>query len=116
MTFRSSNACLRATAVAAVIVAGHVSPVLAQDEEKMALGKKVFTEIAEPQCAVCHTLADAGATGTLGINLDTIELSEERVRLAVEQGVGVMPPFADKLDEDEIAAVAHYVANASGGT
>jgi mono/diheme cytochrome c family protein len=30
------------------------------------LGKEVFTAIAQPPCGACHTLADAGTTGTTG--------------------------------------------------
>lgn len=102
-------------AIAAVLLLGHVPPLLAQDEDQMALGKNVFIEIAQPQCGICHTLSEAGTSGTLGPNLDTMELSEDQVRLAVQQGVGVMPSFADKLSEEQITAVAHYVANAAGG-
>ncbi|HEX6388877.1 MAG TPA: cytochrome c oxidase subunit II, partial [Solirubrobacteraceae bacterium] len=36
-------------------------------------GKTLFTEAAQPtNCASCHTLADAGATGTTGPNLDEV--------------------------------------------
>lgn len=33
---------------------------------------------------------------------------------AVRKGVGVMPPFADKLSEAQIQAVAAFVAKAVG--
>src|SRR3954451_1663097 len=32
--------------------------------------KTIFTKSANPACASCHTLSDAGATGTIGPNLD----------------------------------------------
>jgi cytochrome c oxidase subunit II len=35
-----------------------------------AAGKTVFTQTASPSCTGCHTLAAAGATGTVGPNLD----------------------------------------------
>jgi cytochrome c6 len=81
----------------------------AQDAD---LGKRVFTTDAMPQCMVCHTLAAAGATGEVGPNLDELKPTEERVRLAVERGVGNMPPFGETLSKEQIAAVARFVANA----
>jgi cytochrome c oxidase subunit 2 len=36
-----------------------------------AAGKAVFTQTASPTCGSCHTLAAAGATGTVGPNLDS---------------------------------------------
>jgi len=36
-----------------------------------AAGKTVFTQTASPSCSGCHTLAAAGATGTVGPDLDT---------------------------------------------
>jgi mono/diheme cytochrome c family protein len=34
---------------------------------------------------------------------------------AVRKGLGVMPPFADKLSPEQIEAVAAFVAKAAGG-
>lgn len=84
-------------------------------EDLAALGKKVFTEEAQPSCTVCHTLADAGAEGAIGPNLDDLKPNEERVRMAVTQGVGVMPAFEESLSEEQIKAVAHYVSTVTGG-
>ena len=33
-------------------------------------GKEIFTSVAQPSCTTCHTLADAGATGMVGPNLE----------------------------------------------
>src|SRR4051812_21710436 len=33
-------------------------------------GKAIFTKTASPACSSCHTLSDAGATGTIGPDLD----------------------------------------------
>ena len=68
------------------------------------LGRTVFLERAEPSCALCHTLADAGAGGVLGPDLD-----------ALRPGLDVMPPQARLLTEEEIRAVARYVVDATGG-
>lgn len=78
------------------------------------LGKEVFTEIAEPGCGLCHTLQDAEASGEIGPNLDEMELTEDQVRAAVTQGVGVMPAFNSSLDEEQIDAVAAYVVSVAG--
>ena len=92
----------------AVLAAG---PALAQEE-----GREVFLEAAEPQCAVCHTLADAGSAGEIGPNLDAMELTPERVRAAVSGGLGVMPAYEGVLTEEQIDAVAAYVASVSAGS
>ena len=85
----------------------------AQDASSDELGKQIFTA-ARPPCSVCHTLADAGATGKIGPNLDERKPTEERVRTAVTGGVGVMPAYGDKLSKEQIAAVSEYVATVAG--
>ena len=76
-----------------------------------AAGKEVFTA----NCGSCHTLADAGTTGTIGPNLDE---SQPPVELAVDRvtnGQGAMPSFADTLSEQQIQDVAAYVSTATRG-
>jgi cytochrome c6 len=75
-------------------------------------GKAVFTGSAG--CTSCHTLSDAGSTGTVGPNLDEAMPSEELVLDRVTNGQGVMPPFADTLTEQQIADVAAYVSSVAG--
>lgn len=89
---------------------------LAQDAgaETLQLGKQVFLEAAEPQCAICHTLADAGSTAEIGPILDQLKPDAARTANAVRNGVGVMPAYADTLSDEQIVAVAAYVAQASG--
>jgi mono/diheme cytochrome c family protein len=77
------------------------------------LGRKVFTEVAQPPCKLCHTLQAAGATATVGPSLDELKPDKARVLEAVRKGLGVMPPFADKLTPEQIEAVADYVARAA---
>ncbi len=79
------------------------------------LGRKVFTEAAQPPCALCHTLEAAGATGTIGPSLDELRPDKARVMEAVRTGIGVMPRFADQLSEQQIEAVADFVARAVSG-
>jgi mono/diheme cytochrome c family protein len=79
-----------------------------------ALGRKVFTELAQPPCKLCHKLEAAGAAGTLGPSLDELKPDKARALEAIRKGVGVMPPFADKLTPAQIEAVADYVARVAG--
>jgi mono/diheme cytochrome c family protein len=79
----------------------------------LAAGKKVF---ADAGCGGCHTLADAGASGTVGPNLDDLKPSEDRVATQVRNGGSVMPAFGDRLSDAQIQAVAHYVATVAGNS
>ncbi|VVT25837.1 cytochrome c [Rhizobium sp. EC-SD404] len=83
------------------------------DDDKLALGKQVFTELAQPQCGLCHTLADAGTEGGVGPILDDLKPSAEVVARAVENGIGPMRPYT-QLTAEEIEAVAFYVASVTG--
>ena len=74
-------------------------------------GKVVFTT----NCGGCHTLADAGTSGTVGPNLDDKKPDAARVVDRVTNGKGAMPPFAGSLTEQQIADVAAYVSSAAGG-
>ncbi len=94
----------RAAALALVLALPFTT---AAEEE---LGRKVFTQIAQPSCALCHTFQAAGATGTLAPSLDELKPDKQRALQAIRNGVGVMPAYAGKLTEDEIEAVATYVA------
>ncbi|HEX2199330.1 MAG TPA: cytochrome c [Burkholderiales bacterium] len=78
------------------------------------LGRKVFTEIAEPQCALCHTLQAAGASGTIGPSLDELKPDKAKALEAIRKGVGVMPAYAGKLTPEQIEAVARYVEEVAG--
>lgn len=73
-------------------------------------GKEIF----EANCASCHTLADAKATGSFGPNLDELRPDAARVEAKVKSGGGGMPAFAGQLSDAEIAAVAAYVADTAG--
>jgi mono/diheme cytochrome c family protein len=73
-------------------------------------GAQVF---ASAGCAGCHTLADAGASGAVGPNLDDASPSYDKVVERVTNGQGAMPSFKDRLSEQEIQDVAAYVASAT---
>ncbi len=74
-------------------------------------GKEIF---AQAGCGSCHTLADAGSTGSVGPDLDQAKPSVELAIDRVTNGKGVMPPFKGQLSEQQIRAVAEYVASAAG--
>ena len=78
-----------------------------------AAGKQVF---AANGCAGCHTLADAGAAGNVGPNLDTAKPPASLVVARVTNGRGAMPSFKDKLSEAEIQDLAAYVSSVAGAS
>ena len=86
-------------------------PLAAQGDE---LGRKVFMELAQPPCHLCHTLKAAGAEGTVGPSLDELKPDLDKALQAVRNGVGVMPAFRDKLTPQQIEAVSRFVANTAG--
>ena len=76
-----------------------------------AAGKQVFESAG---CVACHTLEDAGSTGTVGPNLDEAKPPATLVVTRVTEGAGAMPSFKDKLTEQQIQDVAAYVSSAAG--
>jgi len=74
-------------------------------------GKTIFEQAG---CGSCHTLKDAGSTGTVGPNLDDAKAPELKVVTQVTNGGAVMPAFKDRLTKAQIQAVAKYVSSAAG--
>jgi cytochrome c oxidase subunit II len=97
-------------------------------------GKQLFTANG---CDSCHTLKDAGATGTVGPKLDDIATAaakfgksrHESARQYVRQSIvdpgafvvpgypkGVMPTdFGDKLSKKQVDALVDYLLRVGGG-
>jgi cytochrome c6 len=75
-----------------------------------AAGKIVFKTKG---CTACHTLKDAGATGTVGPNLDETTPTLGRAIDRLLNGKGAMPSFKSQLTTKQIADVAAYVVKAS---
>jgi len=73
-------------------------------------GKEIFVA----DCASCHTLAAADASGTVGPDLDSVKLSKDVVKKHVEDGGPVMPAFAGQLSPEEIDAVSAFVSDNAG--
>jgi len=100
--------------------------------EEAAAGKQVFTEQG---CNSCHTLADAGATGRVGPNLDRLAADTRRFGRGrspedyVRQSIlepdsfvvpgfprGTMPgDYRERLSPEELGALVRYLLQAGGG-
>ncbi|MFN8222166.1 MAG: cytochrome c [Gaiellales bacterium] len=80
-------------------------------EGDAAAGKDLF---AAQGCAACHTLTAAGASGTVGPNLDETKPSYELAVTRITLGQGGMPKFGDKLEAQQVADVAEFVASSAG--
>lgn len=74
-------------------------------------GKAVFESAG---CKSCHTLKAAGATGTVGPNLDQVKPDAARVIDRVTNGKGIMPSFKGQLSPKQIADVAAFVSRNAG--
>jgi mono/diheme cytochrome c family protein len=74
-------------------------------------GKILFKQ----NCGGCHTLADAGTSGTVGPNLDDLKPNYQAVTAQVTNGGGVMPSYKGQFTTQQIADVAAYVVTATGG-
>jgi cytochrome c oxidase subunit 2 len=98
-------------------------------------GKQLFSDGTQPACSSCHTLAAAGATGSVGPNLDKLAAvaakrkpgtsAEDYVRESIENPQAfvvkgfpenVMPKdFKKQLSAAEIDALVKYLLSVSGG-
>jgi len=75
-------------------------------------GKAIFTGASG--CTGCHTLADAGSSGTVGPNLDDAMPSFDLAYDRVTNGQGGMPSFQTSLTDQQRADVAAYVSSVAG--
>ncbi|MBD0349161.1 MAG: c-type cytochrome [Thermoleophilia bacterium] len=73
--------------------------------------KALFTSAG---CAGCHVLAAAGATATVGPNLDDSDVSIQEAIAQIENGGGGMPAFRGKLQPNEIEALAKLIVESRG--
>jgi mono/diheme cytochrome c family protein len=85
----------------------------AADSDDAAEGRRLFTKVAVPPCALCHTLKDASANAEIGPSLDELKPDAQRVAKAIRMGTGQMPAYTTLSDKD-IEALARYVARYSG--
>ena len=75
-------------------------------------GKAIF--LGASGCTGCHTLADAGSSGTVGPNLDDAKPSFDLAFDRVTNGQGAMPSFKTSLTDQQRADVAAYVSSVAG--
>jgi len=94
----------------ALFFTSHVA--IADEASDFNLGKKLFSS-SVPPCGICHTLKDARSEGAVGPILDELKPNQLRVTNALNNGLGAMPSFKDKLSPEEIKAIAIYVSKAS---
>ncbi len=90
--------------------AGTTSTSTGGTQQAAAQGKQIFTQ----NCAGCHTLKDAAASGKVGPNLDDLKPDEATTERQVTNGGGAMPAFKGQLQAEEIKAVSQYVASVAG--
>lgn len=79
-------------------------------------GRTIFTS----NCGSCHTLAAAHTSGTIGPNLDSVKPDYRAVTAQVTLGPagplqGAMPSFKKTLSTQQIADVAAFVVDSTGG-
>jgi cytochrome c6 len=98
--------------VLAAGLVGNIGAPLAASDVINEQGRVLFTSAAQPPCAICHTLRDAKATGEIGPSLNEIKPDEDRVRQALQTGIGQMPAF-DSLTDEQKNILAKYVARVS---
>jgi cbb3-type cytochrome c oxidase subunit III len=93
-------------------IAAYVAAVAGTDVKAAATDPK---SMFVASCGSCHTLADAGTTGTVGPNLDDAQPTLDKAVAQITNGGGAMPAFEGKLTDAQIKALAEYVVQATGG-
>lgn len=73
-------------------------------------GKGLF----KTNCGSCHTLADAGTSGTSGPDLDQLKPGLAITTKQITNGGGGMPAFGGTLTKEQIAMLAKYVSSVAG--
>lgn len=86
-------------------VASHALSSAPLTPAELAAGREIFRD----RCARCHTLADAGAHGTRGPNLDQIRLPVFAATQQVRLGGGGMPAYGHRLTDQQIREVVGYI-------
>jgi len=90
-----------------------------------AAGKEIFTTTAQPSCSTCHTLKEAGATQTIGPNLDEVlkgkdaafiheSIVDPNAEVATGYQPGIMPEiYGEQLDEKQLADLVAFLVQAT---
>jgi len=93
-------------------IAAYVASVAGTDVEAAPTDPK---SMFVASCGSCHTLADAGTTGTTGPNLDDAKPTLDAAIAQITNGGGGMPAFEGQLTDEQITALAEYIVGATGG-
>jgi mono/diheme cytochrome c family protein len=92
-----------------------------------AAGKEIFTTTAQPSCSTCHTLKEAGATQTIGPNLDEVlkgkdaafiheSIVDPNAEVTTGYQPGIMPQtYGEQLDEKQLADLVAFLVEATKG-
>jgi mono/diheme cytochrome c family protein len=91
---------------AATTTASSPAPAVKTPAGDPVAGKSVFDSAG---CKSCHTLKAAGASGTVGPNLDDLKPPYARIVTQVTNGGAVMPKFGGRLSTKQIQDVAAFV-------
>ena len=102
--------------LAAILVALIAAGCGGDEEEPAPAGGGDGQQLFSDNCASCHTLAAAGASGKVGPDLDQLQPGPELVTSKVESGGGGMPAFKGKLTDAQIKSIADYVSQNAGSS
>ena len=92
-----------------------------------AAGKQLFAAGPQPPCASCHTLQEAGASGTVGPNLDDVlkgkdaafvhqSIVDPDAEIASGFQPGIMPKtYPQQLDEKQLADLVAFLEQSVNG-
>jgi cytochrome c6 len=111
MARRRELGLLVAALLTAAAAAGCGSAAPSPETKAATTGRGVFQSAG---CSSCHVLADAGAKGQVGPDLDDVQPSLAAARKQITDGGGGMPAFKDTLTEHQLDLVARYVASVAG--
>lgn len=82
------------------------------------LGRFTFTDVAEPSCGECHSMADAGARSDVATDLDEAQPSKHAVvrsLLSDDVAAHVGVDYREQLTDQQIGDIAAYVSEEAGG-
>lgn len=105
-----------AVAGAAVLAVGAfaLAPALAQAEPDMDALMAAGAEAYEDNCAGCHGAEGGGGAGPALAGNTSLSSGRGVVAQILAGAAQGMPPFADALDDNEIAAIATFIRNSWG--
>ena len=90
-------------------------------------GKEIFTATAQPACSSCHTLQEAGATQTIGPNLDDVlkgkdaafihqSIVDPNGEIASGYQPNIMPQtYSQQLDDQQLNDLVAFLVQATSG-